>query len=675
MNTSVQQRKPFRPNSPGPWLARVVNHLDLTYMGGLEVAIIKGTPSSSEIVSEPIPVRYMTPFYGVTQYENQRTNPKEFDDVQKSYGMWFVPPDPGTLVMVIFVGGDYSQGYWIGCVPEKFKNRMVPGIGAEKLPASEISQEIRNTYGEGVDTFPVAESLTVRSTAPGTAPNKIENYPPIHPFALQLSKEGLLKDAIRGVTSSSARREIPSMVFGISTPGPIDKNGPKKSIQYQGVTSEPRPYSRLGGSTFVMDDGDADGNNELVRIRTRTGHQILLHNTKKLIYIANGEGTSWLEMTERGKIDIYAQDSVSIHSVGDFNFRADRDVNIEAGGNINLHAFQDFIFDSKRHMNIKAKEDILLESTTGEIHSTSKLDTVLSSQKGMFVNGNSLVQTYSADGPARIFAGKIDIFGSTEVNTKAPKVTTNNSTPGESATQWNSKFVKGVIVRSAPISDLASLPSFLGRVPMHEPWPQHETSSPQGFPLYQTQVSTSTSFGGSINQPDNSQEAAAELKTSLSEVLADLEGSLNAAKAAKAIIFTTRSGTEARFRNTDRRLQGALIAAASFYKKNYGKPIIISSTIREKQEQQLLYDVWKNGGGSLINPTVYVPGFGNISTPVNPAKQWPNEHFKGKAADINPDAAEVLYGLGIWNQLGIKWGGLFTPPDRVHVSLTEIKGE
>jgi len=129
------------------------------------------------------------------------------------------------------------------------------------------------------------------------------------------------------------------------------------------------PFNRLGGTSFVMDDGDpafirashasagpptyinresgeAGGDptipaNELVRIRTRTGHQILLHNSEDLIYIANSRGTAWIELTSNGKIDIYAADSVSIHSEGDINLKADNDVNIEAGANINLKAGAD----------------------------------------------------------------------------------------------------------------------------------------------------------------------------------------------------------------------------------------------------------------------------------------------------------------------------------------------
>ena len=173
-------------------------------------------------------------------------------------------------------------------------------------------------------------------------------------------------DTIRGITSSSARRETPSMVFGWSTPGPYDRRPGKPKAKYgEKLAQSDIPFSRLGGSSIVMDDGDASlvrktkasaggseyanveqgekGDvtvpaNELLRLRTRTGHQILLHNSEDLIYIAHGSGNSWIEMTANGKIDIYAADSVSIHSNNDFNFKADRDINIEAGNDINVSA-------------------------------------------------------------------------------------------------------------------------------------------------------------------------------------------------------------------------------------------------------------------------------------------------------------------------------------------------
>ena len=63
-----------------------------------------------------------------------------------------------------------------------------------------------------------------------------------------------------------------------------------------------------------------------------------MHNSEDLIYIGNARGTTWIEMTSDGKIDIHAQDSVSIMTDNDLNITAERDINFEAGRNINMKA-------------------------------------------------------------------------------------------------------------------------------------------------------------------------------------------------------------------------------------------------------------------------------------------------------------------------------------------------
>ena len=181
------------------------------------------------------------------------------------------------------------------------------------------------------------------------------------PATETLIAQGLIRDEIRGTTSSSARRETPSQVFGISTPGPIDYEGQKtnrrESINRHGKIYKDSgdefdfsnvAHSRLGGQIFVMDDGTPairEGNttktpiqNELIRLRTRSGAQLLLHNSEELVYITNNNGSAWIEFTADGKIDVYAKDSVSFHTANDFNFRADRDINMEAARNINIKA-------------------------------------------------------------------------------------------------------------------------------------------------------------------------------------------------------------------------------------------------------------------------------------------------------------------------------------------------
>ena len=364
---------------PGPYLARVVNHLDSTLMGGLEVLLYEGGTADSNLQAGAIPVYYMSPFWGSTSSAFEGNNSADFNDVQKSYGMWMVPPDIGSCVLVMFVRGMANAGYWIGCVPDTYQNQMVPGIAASRAVA--LTEEQQRKYG--TTNLPVAEFLKRSRDLSGGVVDKFTK--PVHPFADRLLAQGLILDDIRGITSSSARREHPSSVFGISTPGPIDESKGAKTGQIGFGEKSTAYVSRLGGSTFVMDDGDNQGLNELVRIRTRTGHQILLHNSSDLIYIANAAGTAWIELTSQGKIDAYAADSISLHTEGDFNLRADRDFNIEAGRSVKMTSGENIQIESGANIFGLAVNNITVQ-TSQELHLSAGTDMFFGAQSDMHIS-------------------------------------------------------------------------------------------------------------------------------------------------------------------------------------------------------------------------------------------------------------------------------------------------
>ena len=373
---------------PGPFLAKVVGHQDTTYMGSIEVELLRPTGNTNEETSIHL-VKYMSPFYGVTSSSHLGEN-DDYDSTQKSYGWWAVPPDVGTTVVVIFIDGDPRRGYWMGCVQDEGMNFMVPGIAATQKVVGDVEADNSGNYGR----VPVAEYN--KKTNVVTDPDVTQLEKPKHPLADALDKQGLLFDDTRGITTSSARREVPSMVFGMSTPGPVDKRGnaPRGRIGKKEWKIDNAFVGRLGGSTWVMDDGDArflrkktasegppeyasledgdtDGNveiphNELIRFRTRTGHQILLHNSEDLIYITNARGTAWIELTSDGKIDIFAQDSISIKTDEDLNLYSGRDINIEAKRNFNVkvheemhtHVLKDHILIVDENQKIHVKMDV-----------------------------------------------------------------------------------------------------------------------------------------------------------------------------------------------------------------------------------------------------------------------------------------------------------------------------
>lgn len=489
--------------TPGPFLAEVTNHLDPTYMGGVEVALIKGIPSAAKQRGETYVVKYLSPFYGVTSQRFEGTNSGDFNDVQKSYGMWMIPPDVGTTVMVIFIDGDPNQGYWIGCVQDMFKNNMVPGIAASKQVA--VTPEQRQRYG--TDYLPVAEFHTKSQKLENPNVDKIAK--PVHPFADRLLAQGLLLDTVRGVTSSSARREVPSGVFGISTPGPVDTSPGAKRGNIGYDQDKQAPVSRLGGSTFVMDDGDINGQSELVRIRTRTGHQILLHNSHDLIYIANSKGTAWIEMTSNGKIDMYAQDSVSIHTENDFNFRADRDINLEAGRNINIRALANMetnitghyflTVDGDSKIAVRKNKDELIGETSKfsvgqDLHMSAAENFINTAGANMELGAVKAMKQGAGEnfhvGAAGNYiesAAKIHMNGPAAEApimaeaAEAPPLLPTYSLPNRSPSAgWSfGKFYKS-----------ESISSIMHRVPTHEPWEQHENINPSQF----TPAATDTSL-------------------------------------------------------------------------------------------------------------------------------------------------------------------------------------
>ncbi len=519
----------------GPYEAIVVNHLDTTYMGTLEVELLKYTTTGNnpERTGQTYTVRYLSPFYGVTPQRDQQQN-DGYDFTQKSYGFWMVPPDVGTKVIVLFLEDNAAHGYWIGCVQDQFMNFMIPdGRASTKTTTEATPSVLRNLK------LPVGEYNKRVETGEGKDPTKFKK-PYNKDFTQVLENQGLFKDEIRGTTTSSARRDIPSMVFGFSSPGPLDKRPGAPKYAYGNQKSKAEQfYNRLGGSSLVFDDGDdkfirrvhaengppeyanVEANdvqgdqtiphNELVRLRTRTGHQILLHNSEDLIYIANSRGTAWIELTSDGKIDIHADDSISLMTGADLNITAERDINMEAGRNINMKATARYSGVQQQDINGNESGRIQLESvfnTNIDVGKNYKLtvhefsDTVVENKMKVLVKDDyhfhtnktryqrSDAMTHETSGFSwyRKSDGNINDLASGIVAIDAgggggPDIHLNSNLAQSATTPDDAVPVTvlstvGLSYVPPGSNNLEGYDSILCRAPQHEPWPHHENMNP-----------------------------------------------------------------------------------------------------------------------------------------------------------------------------------------------------
>lgn len=454
----------------GPFIGIVKSNIDPTRMGRLGVLVPSLTGTLEIDSGQLVTCEYLAPFYGAksTRYLNSK-DPYGYENTQHSYGMWMVPPDIDTKVLVIFVEGRVDQAFWIGCVQDPLINHMIPGIAASKATAMPDGQQGNSKIGTyGNDELPSGEynRLVLDERGDDTAnPNALRS---IHPFAETLRQEGLSQDDVRGTTTSSARRESPSQVFGISTPGRRDPAAPDKIMGVKNSQHKEK-IERLTGHTLVMDDGDKDGENQLMRLRTASGHQLLLHDTTGVVYLANGSGNTWMEFSANGSIDIYAGGSVNLRSRGDMNFHSDSNINMFSQNDIKLSALRKVVVDGGSITNY-SDTDILLQASMGSVLMKAPIGNLLTDVGANIISQGKGVHHVIGSQVHLNSVPRIDELVPTQFRTKSYE-DTGTGTAREIVPDVNpvAKYLRGPL----EVTPKGNITMTGMRMPTHEPYPFH----------------------------------------------------------------------------------------------------------------------------------------------------------------------------------------------------------
>jgi hypothetical protein len=401
-------------------------------------------------------VAYASPFFGATFVGDTIKNNK-FDTTNHTYGMWMVPPDLGNQVLCTFVNGDPDRGYWFACINPTLSHYMVPAIAAgNKLDKASASAMIAGSIEGDGQYLPVAEFNENNDAAYSSG--FYNNPKPVHEWQANiLLQQGLDTDPIRGAVTSNSQRESPSHVFGISTPGRAYGNDPAEDPEYgdklSGGNLTEKMYevrTRKGGHTFVMDDGDVNGKDQLFRIRSAGGHEILMNDTENTMYVVNSKGSCWFELNPDGSMNVYNAGSFSLRSEGDLNLHSDANVNIQAGSSINFNATTSLTATSA-DIKISAVNTTLL-------YGGSKIDV-----------GTGSAMTLGAQTIKIGAGGAIDIAGSTvDINSSAG----GNDTTGVTLqqTQFNDASYDSTSRRWSTKPQQVS--SIVTTLPTHEPFPR-----------------------------------------------------------------------------------------------------------------------------------------------------------------------------------------------------------
>lgn len=391
-------------------------------------------------------VRYCTPFY--SRVDNQGVG-DTYLGTKVTSGIVTPPPDLGTKVLAFFPEGRNAEGYYFACVPDTFMLQTVPEASASNGQASgEFNDNPQGTHS--------SKEIT----------NWKKQTRPVDYFTQdQLVRSGLSADTVRGLSTSSYMRESPSELIGISSKGRrVTTDGQDFTLTYNSQLKDTNttskeilngllgPTGRRKGHSITLDDGDIDGNSNQIRLRTSTGHQILMNDTTGVMYVGNADGTSWIELNNNGTMDVYAQDSI--------NFRS-KNIQFHADDNIKFHSKGYTQIVSETNMHVEGKQQLVM---------TSKGEAGITGEKGLHLKSNSELFATSS-GASYINSGGIMSLNGSLILLQGPKTQAKTAKNVNELQKEDTTFIEDI--GEYVLDEEQMVTTTADRIVTHEPFPYH----------------------------------------------------------------------------------------------------------------------------------------------------------------------------------------------------------
>lgn len=265
---------------------------------------------------------------------------------QVSYG-WAGVPKVGAEVIIAIIDGDPSSRVWLGCVTQRGSTSALPHgryVSDGGYPEGPVT-----TDGEPIN--PLYKSLEQSFSGPyGAKKESFEWFSRAcdysagaHVGESKLDKQPTDDSVNKTIVEGDGNKIEYTQGYGKDRVGqqPEVVNDPNKS-------SDPQVYGLTTPGQHALSFDDR-AENCRIRLRTTTGHQVLLDDTNERIYISTTKGNNWVEMDSCGNVDLFSSMRVSLHAA--------KDVNITAGESIRMSA-KDFHLRTSNETRIFSHKDI-----------------------------------------------------------------------------------------------------------------------------------------------------------------------------------------------------------------------------------------------------------------------------------------------------------------------------
>lgn len=410
----------------GTTIGTVINTHDPQEMGRIQVYCPALGDNENGLVEDLPWCIYSSPFGGTVNSGTRGPDGYKIDG-PTSYGMWAIPKT-GAQVTITCIDGNPDYRLWTGCIYGQFLSHTMPhgrffdeqdqsGILQNELdgPVSSSERPIQPLYRNLEDAF--GNKKGNHEWKSRGMDNQVSNVDNVR---IGETRSNLADDTNRGYSDnrhSNAYAVDESSVYSFTSPG---------------------------FHSLSMDDKEE---NCRIKLRTTSGHMILMDDTNERIYISTARGNNWIELDQAGNIDLFTSGNFSVHAEKDMNFTSDKSIKMYAKEAIHIKSEDKIKIQSDKSMNLKSNTDInikAIENMTTHVG----IDYMLQSDNLMdiFANNNLRLNTNAT------------MYTRSSLNTfiNGAQTFLNSGISGNVITPISTLFV-----------ETAHIPS---KIPEHEPW-------------------------------------------------------------------------------------------------------------------------------------------------------------------------------------------------------------
>jgi uncharacterized protein (DUF2345 family) len=298
----------------------VVDTDDPLQQGRLRVFCPSHGDDPSKILQLPWAV-YISPFGGTIANSSFERNGQTTTGAV-SYGFWAIP-EVGANVLVGCIDGDLRRRYWIGTMYDQQETHTLgngrfkwSSGGSADGPLSSAGKPIQPAYDNAKASF-------------GGNNNSPEWQARIADYSIAAVDGSLNQPPTpdKGSYLDQMQEDIAkSQQFGFNQ-DIVGSNGYDWS-GFGGLSFKASKVIALTSPGFASITLDDRIFNSRTKLRSASGHMILMDDTNDRIYVKTNTGNAWMEMDSAGNVDVYSSRRISLSS--------DMDVNINAGGSVRI---------------------------------------------------------------------------------------------------------------------------------------------------------------------------------------------------------------------------------------------------------------------------------------------------------------------------------------------------